>query len=227
MLKMKIIEETGSAERYRKRKDLRELFPEKIIEAMELCSFKADETIISQDEHLDYLYYVLEGRVLVHTYLANGKNIILSSSSAPLLLGEIELLDGISATMSVKAVSDLLAFRLELVGNKQMLLDDNRFLRKLCSLLAAKEASSARRLIYSSGFALKNRLAGFILRNSVNGTFGIRKVEAAGTLGVSYRHLSLMMARFVKEGLLTKNRLKYRIADEKGLRKLASVIDDR
>ena len=54
----------------------------------------------------------------------------------------------------------------------------------------------------------------------------LEAVQAAQSLGVSYRHLETVLNRFIREGILTKEKFTYTIRDEAALRKLASEISD-
>lgn len=223
---MKKLNNKALLKRIKNRKDIKELFPEEVIENMYLCKAFSNEEIIRQGNKLDKIYYLLEGRISVHTYLDNGKKIILTNRNAPSLIGEVELLDNKNAVLSVKALEDLLLICIDLKDNRDILLNDNRFLRKICSLISNKEITSSKRLIHTFGFPLENRLADFILRNSIDDYYSLKKSEAAESLGVSYRHLSKVMADFVNKKYLKKNKLVYKIINKNLLNKLASVINE-
>ena len=76
---MKKLNNKALLKRIKNRKDIKELFPEEVIENMYLCKAFSNEEIIRQGDKLDKIYYLLEGRISVHTYLDNGKKIILTN----------------------------------------------------------------------------------------------------------------------------------------------------
>ena len=57
------------------------------------------------------------------------------------------------------------------------------------------------------------------------GYFLVRKVVAADSLGVSYRHLSEVLGKFVWNGYLKKEGLTYSIEDYAGLKLLAEQME--
>ena len=77
-----------------------------------------------------------------------------------------------------------------------------------------------------SSYTLDRRLASFILEQREGLYFRVRKIQASQTLGVSYRHLETVLGRFVNEGILSKDRLSYRIENEAALAELAREMDD-
>ena len=136
---------------------------------------------------------------------------ILSSPEAPCLLGEMEIFDMSPTNFSVEALEYSTVIALPLREVRDILLESNRFLRKLCLIIADKERSNSKKLMHAGGFPLENRLADSILRNSNGRIFTIKKVEIAETLSVSYRHLEKVMSDFVNAGYLKKERLVYHI----------------
>lgn len=207
-------------------KGFRELFPEAVLSYAYVTKKETGESFVYQGEKIHNLYYLLKGRCSVHTFLSNGKKMILSNVSAPALIGEIELLDLDNASFSVKTLEECTMIVCPLAQCRDILLNDNKFLRKLCSMIARKEGNNARRLIYSSGFPLDIRLADFILNNSEGKVFRIKKVEIAEILGASYRHIETLMSDFVKKGLLKKEKLTYYINNERILRQMADQLKE-
>ena len=203
---------------------LTDLIPNEIRQYAMLVQYSPGETLIRQGSIPVNLYCLIHGRCSVHTYLSNGKRMVLSSLNAPCLIGEIELLEMCDTTFSVKVLekSILLAFPLSLC--RSTLINDNRFLRKLCILIADKEKRNARRLMISGGFPLEYRLAEFILNNCEEDDLKLKKIEIAETLGVSYRHLEKVMSDFVSGGYLRKEKLIYSLEDRPKLESLAAHL---
>ncbi len=201
-----------------------DLFPKQVLSYSYACECKAGENIVRQGQKIYDLYYLVEGRCSIHTFLSNGKKMALSNVSAPALIGEIELLDLKSATFSVRTLQDSVLIVCPLNPCRDILLNDNSFLRKLCAFIIRKEEKSAFRAIHSSGFPLKTRIADFILDNREGSLFRMKKVQVAELLGASYRHVETIMSALVEEGYLKKEKPVYRIIDEKRLAELAKPI---
>jgi CRP-like cAMP-binding protein len=70
---------------------------------------------------------------------------------------------------------------------------------------------------------LDTRLAHFILTTSPNGIYREKHTEVAEYLGVTYRHLLYVIAKFVKSGILEKSEQGYFIKNERALRKMATI----
>lgn len=220
---MKRIEGERS-ERYLKDRSFNDLFSKQVLSYAYVCECEAGETIVRQGQQIYDLYYLVEGRCSVHTFLSNGRKMTLSNVSAPALIGEIELLDLKSATFSVRTLEDSILIVCPLNPCRDILLGDNGFLRKLCASIIRKEERSAFKAIHASGFPLKIRTADFILDNREGNLFRMKKVQMAELLGASYRHIETIMSDLVNEGYLRKEKLIYRIIDEKGLAELAEPI---
>ena len=220
---MKKIEGKRS-EHYLNNKSFSDLFPKQVLSYAYVCECEAGENLVRQGQQIYDLYYLVEGRCSIHTFLSNGKKMTLSNVNAPALIGEIELLDLRNATFSVRTLEDSVLIVCPLNPCRDILLSDNRFLRKLCASIIRKEEYSAFKAIHSSGFPLKIRIADFILDNREGNLFRMKKVQIADLLGASYRHVETIMSALVNEGYLGKEKLIYRIIDEKRLAELAEPI---
>ena len=221
---METIKSIKSAERYMKNRGFNELIPQAVQPFCSVVRYEAGETIVEQGEEPVNLFYMVQGRCSIHTYLSNGKKIILNNASAPCLIGEIELLELGNASFSVIALEKSVLIVMPLSLCRETLINDNNFLRKLCALISRKETANARKLIHVSGFPLENRLADFILNNSEGNCFRIKKVEVAESLGVSYRHLEKVMSDFVEKKYLRKEKLEYHIINRKEIISLADRL---
>ena len=183
--------------------------------------FQPGEVLIGQGEEKNALILLLEGRVSISAIMPNGKRRILKMESAPALLGELEFLEMAPAAMTVCALETCQAAWLPFSTCRRELVSDPDFLVKLGILIGQKERQGAQRLFSTYSYPLENRLARFILEMEENGRFLVRKVVAADSLGVSYRHLSEVLGDFVKKGYLRKEGLTYFIEDYDSLGKLA------
>lgn len=203
----------------------REWFGERFQKDAQLAEVQPGEVFIRRGEEAQALYLLLSGRVSIHALLPNGRRRILRTDRAPALLGEMELLERTPLAMSVQALESCRLIRLPFGCCREELLLDPAFLRKLAILLGNKERLGNARLFAAGGCPLQVRLAHFILETREGDRYLVRKVEAADSLGVSYRHLSEVLSAFVREGYLTKDRFAYTIVDEPALLALARQVE--
>lgn len=223
---MKRIENKKILKRFLESDYYKHYFPNKLKKYAFLIELDSGEDLLKQGDKLEYLYCLMSGKCIIHTYLNNGKRIILASSYPGSLIGEIELLENKDAGFSVKCLEETIIMCFPLDKCRDILINDNHFLRSLCIDLAYKENRNAKKLIMTSGFSLENRLAEFILNNNEEDIFKIRKVEIAETLGVSYRHLSKVLKEFVLKKYLRKEKFNYYLINKKALNNLASILKD-
>ena len=223
---MKTVKNNTKLSQYLASASYKNIFPESINDYAILRSADPGDVLIHQGSVPDSLMFLARGRCSVNCILPNGKTILLKSISAPSILGEMELISPERSALTVRSIEecDLIVFPMKLC--RAVLLNDNSFLQKLCVLLGNKERQSVIRFFTSAGYSLDIRLAAFILEQREGEYFKIRKIHAAQTLGVSYRHLETVLNRFIKDGLLSKNRLIYHIEDEAALMDLAREMSD-
>lgn len=182
------------------------------------------ETLIDQGDEAVNLYYLIEGKCRVKTVNQEGKSFILNTIIAPALVGEIELITE-DVSFSVETIDRCTLIALPLASCREKLLNDRRFLLRLCELLTEKEREHALKLVQYTSYPLENRLSAFILENALNGKLSLRKTVIAESLGVSYRHLETVMKDFIEKGILRKDRFIYTIENKEELIKKAEVLD--
>ncbi|MBR1759310.1 MAG: cyclic nucleotide-binding domain-containing protein [Lachnospiraceae bacterium] len=204
----------------------REWFGTAFREQTSVVSFAPGETLIDQGEDRGALFLLLEGRVCISAILPNGKHRIINTTNAPALLGELELLEMVPPTMSVRALEECQAAMLPYELCRDRLLADNTFLIKLAIQICHKERTGVQKLLHTFSYPLENRLARFLLQMQEEDLVAVKKVEAADSLGVSYRHLSQVMKDFVDCGYLEKEGRRYRIKDPSSLCALARQMEE-
>ena len=74
-----------------------------------------------------------------------------------------------------------------------------------------------------SAATIGNNKPNFILTTSHNGIYREKHTEVAEYLGVTYRHLLYVLAKFVKSGILAKSEQGYVIKNKSALRKISTM----
>lgn len=219
---MKRNKDISRLKRYLEKYNLSDIIDENLIQNHEFFHFKKGEQVCALGDEIEHFYILLEGNVKVFTISADGKILCLRIFDSITNLGDIELFTGTRYRCHVEALSDSLcvAFPINLIKNSG--LNNNVFLRYLCSDLCNKfdtiSSISSNNILYP----LKNRLIGYILEYMSKTTgiveFPFSYKELSEMLGVSYRHLSRSMNELEEQGLITKNGNKIKVLNEDELR---------
>lgn len=184
-------------------------------------AFSEGQFIFKGGERPHCLYFLEEGRAKLLIDRENGRVPLINFLQAPCFIGEMELLGAQSEAERVQAISLCRCSVIALKDCREQLLSDPLFLKNLCLFLARKALSNTANYSSNQSFPLQNRMAAFILATESRGRYREKHTEAAEYLGVSYRHFLYVLAKFVKEGLLEKDRQGYRIVKRGQLERLS------
>lgn len=218
---MKVITEKSIIRSYEERFPLYDFFSFDISPYVRLVEFQPDDMILNDNEALEYLFFLADGRAKLYLTHANGKISLVNFIDSPCFLGEMELFGAQERTNAVKAITLCRCFAISLRECKRYIINDIRFLKRICLSLGKKALANTDNYSRNQAYPLKNRLASYILLTSHNGMYAERHTEAAEYLGVTYRHLLYVMAEFVKDHILEKTEAGYRIIDRDSLVSLA------
>ena len=185
--------------------------------------FEPGDISTNEDEKIQYLFYLVEGKAKLFVSHENGKTSLINFMEAPCLIGEMELLDCTKKTELVKAISKCRCYQIQLSECRHQILQDKKFLLYLCTFLSNKAIQNTHKYVLNQSYPLRVRLASFIIETSINGYYREPHTEAADFLGVTYRHLLFVFAQFVKEGILEKTTQGYHIVNTKKLLKCAHI----
>lgn len=183
--------------------------------------FEPGDHILPEGSVASYLLYMFKGRAKLYMSHSNGRVTLIEFLNSPAYIGEMELMGVMTETIGVRAITRCDCLALTVSECKHLLQKDLTFYKSLCVFLGEKNHIQITTSTKNQAFPLENRLAAFLLISSHGGVYREKHTEAADYLGVSYRHLLFVLARFVKEGLLTKSPGGYHIADRAALQALA------
>ena len=186
-------------------------------------TFESGSYIFQEGSKPNDLYYLVEGRAKIYLSHENGRRSLISFLDAPCFIGEIELLGTQVAARGVVAITSCKCYAIHTEGCKDQLLKDTTFLRYLCMFLSKKSIDNTSNFTMNLCYSLETRLANFILTTSHNRIYREMHTEVAEYLGVTYRHLLYVIAKFVKSGILEKSEQGYVIKNENALRKISTI----
>ncbi len=167
------------------------------------------------------LIYLARGRAKLYTSLANGKVALIDFFCAPCFVGEMELIDPHHQTFSVQAIESCWCLTLPMKQYRAQLKNDVMFLRTLCTFLIRKNLKNITTSIQNQFYPLDNRLAAFILLSQYGDVYNEKHSQVAEYMGVSYRHLLYVLAKFTRDGVLVKCKGGYEIVDRLKLEQIA------
>ena len=185
-----------------------------------VVEFEPEELILGKDEKPEHLFYLFEGRAKVFLADERGRISLIDFVESPAFLGELEWIGARERAQSVRALSRCRCFSIALKSCQEDMLQDVRFLKKLCLYLGNKTRRMSENYVRNQSYPLENRLATFILLTMHHGTYTEKHTEAAEYLGVTYRHLLYVLADFRSRGILEKTPQGYRVLDVEALERL-------
>lgn len=206
---------------------LGDLFSRDMSAQMALHRFRRGEFINREFKPIDRLYFLVQGRVKVSMTEKNGKVILVDFCDPPGIFGDLELLGGQDTTHAIEVVEAAVCLSLPVAECREALLSDPVFMRAVATQLAERMVRNWRAFSSSQAFALRGRLAEFILMSSDGDSWREKLTDTALYLRVSYRHLVRVIAQLCDSGALEKTGRRYRISDRAMLRRLADEIYER
>lgn len=135
---MKLIHDPSLLEQYLSGPPYTDYFEDGFRPYTQVMDYAAGESVLQQGVPSRYLFLMLRGRCCVRVALANGKTMILQTLKAPCLIGEMELLQEVSA-FTVQALEKSRMLALPLIPCGAVLSRNVHFLRRICSDLILKE----------------------------------------------------------------------------------------
>ena len=212
-------------ESYVRRYGLGRILSPELVRALELKRYDKGERLISADERVDGLYFLVGGRAKVYSQMENGSSLLVRFYSPFDILGDVELFSFERFILNVEALEEVVCLRLDAQTIKRGAAGNCALLQELCCRLGRKlgefNASAAINLRYP----VANRLASYLLAVECEkecrylGTDDLG--ELADLLGTSYRQLSRVLRDFKDEGMLEERRGALRILDRGKLTALA------
>lgn len=220
---MKKIQDAEQLSAYVEMYHLQDYMDSDILAMASLQYFEKEEHLIRTGTTSDFLYFLVDGTVMVYSYSSDTQNICIDHAKPATPLGEASSLWGLLPKSSVKAVSNCMCVSIPLNQYREQLQQDVRFLQNICQLLSYR-LNSGINLANSLTEPVETRLAKFILTNHENEKFSFRLTTCASILNVSYRHLLRTITNFRDANILEKKKNYYLIHDFDALNDLAENL---
>ncbi len=186
--------------------DLREILPDKVIELMQLHHKKKGEILIRQSESLECLYILLNGKLKVSSYSAQGEEMVFWIESGFSLVGEIEVFisEKEYSSVNVTAIVDsvLIAIPENLV--KHYCLAEPKFLRFICKNLS-KKLVNASAIRQAGSLSARDKVKHYIMikQQAEGDSIKLEKRSMiASMLALSVRQLNRELSKFQESGAI-------------------------
>lgn len=182
---------------------------------LELHIFRKGEHLCEERKIPDHLYFILEGKVKLSLIHQDGNVTLVQYYEPGDILGELELLGMRQQSQTIEAVTEVTCLAVPFEGCKDIMLEDVKFLRNLCYLIAGKMQRSVNKLVGIQTYPLENRLAAYFIQKEKevgrDQWMHVKLTDLAQYLGTSYRHLSRVIKDFDDAGWIKKERTKMRV----------------
>lgn len=184
--------------------------------------FQPGETILRQGMPMDYLLFVISGKVKVCSDAANGKDLLLCYYISEGIIGDVELMtDKRVAGTTINAVTECLCIGLPYSKYADILKNNLLFVNRVGRELALKLLRSSKNSALTALHSGEERLCAHISAVSQDGVFSETLTDAARSIGISYRHLLRILNRLCSAGVLAKKSGDYQIVDNRELNRRA------
>ena len=217
---MKKIKDTSQLEKFIEIHCLQLYMSTDIASIANLYRFDKGETLITEGTISKYLYFLVDGTVMVFSNASDNRTILIDYAQPVVPLGEASSLWGLSPNNNVQAFTDCLCVCISLEDYQEALQNDVVFLKNICQTLSLR-LNSGINLAISLTESVESRLSKFILTYEKNGIFSFQLTICATILNVSYRHLLRTITNFCAEDILVKKKKHYLINNYSMLQQLA------
>ena len=191
---------------------------------MVLEVFEPEEKIIDRYKPIDCLRFMVQGKAKITLLHEDGNQSIVHFAQPGEFLGELTFLEVEDEHKNVTAISPCVFLSVPMTRAMNRLKEDSHFLFQMARIEGFKMHMRAYSKSKNQNYALKNRLAAYILMSEHNGIYKEKHTETSEYLGVSYRHLLHTMKGFLNEGTIKKEKSHY-IIDVERLKTYAVDIE--
>jgi CRP-like cAMP-binding protein len=224
---MEIINNKSKIKEYIKKFDLDGVIRDTYFNKIELHKYKRRDIIYYMKDDLKYLYFLVEGKIIVHLQTIDGKEMYLDFGKPLEILGDVEYISSSGIYSNVEAITDcyLLALPMEVVDKNAK--ENWKFYEIISKFLANKLTKTSKKYTEMILYPLKNRLATYLYEISTEEVLinPFRQEEVALSYGISDRHLRRILLELEEEGIIEKNRKSINVIDRKLLEKY--IIDSK
>jgi CRP/FNR family transcriptional regulator len=202
---------------------------EKLRKTTSQLRFKKGEAILKQGARATHLAFLQKGIVKFYYEDEKGKNLILTITKSPSLIGGANVFNESMNLFSIQAVEDCEVCMIDLAMLKEIAMANNRFLMKLLELVTGMFKDSILNFINLAHKQVNGRIADVILYlsgsvyQSQQFTLTLTRKELSEFAGCSTENVIHTLSRFHREGILNVKGKSIEINDFDRLQRISKV----
>lgn len=206
---MKKITSSEKIEEYFTLYQLDKILSEETIKSAKLLKIDTSEYLISQNDKINFIYFLVAGKLQVERYEINGEHVIFSFENAFSVIGDLELFQNNDSKKNriystIQAITEcyLLAFPLQVIQKKE--LNSPIFLQFICQHLSKKLFNTSQ-LHSSSSFSAEYKLRRYLIfaESQYGSEFKLENRDSlAAMLGISVRQLNRTLVKLIERKLI-------------------------
>jgi CRP/FNR family transcriptional regulator len=191
--------------------------------------FKKGEAILKQGARATHLAFLQKGIVKFYYEDEKGKNLILTITKSPSLIGGANVFNESMNLFSIQAVEDCEVCMIDLVMLKEIAMVNNRFLMKILEMVTGMFKDSILNFINLAHKQVNGRIADVILYlsssvyRSQHFTLTLTRKELSEFAGCSTENVIHTLSRFHREGILNVKGKSIEINDLDRLQRISKV----
>lgn len=192
---------------------LLQVIPEELQPYMSLLRYEAGESVCAQGEIADTLYFLVDGKIKIYTTSSEGKTLVISFKTPLDLIGDIEYIQRCETLNTVEAVTQVQMLAVPYRWLDRFAAQNAVFLRFMLDIITKKFFMKSSSLSFNLLYPAEVRLASYLLsvvddgtEEAVNSQIKLETLkDAAGMIGVSYRHMNRILSQWSEAGLVERN----------------------
>ena len=211
---MKKIHNLQLLDAYIKKYDLKNICNAEVLAAMELFYYERGEYICGIGEQLEYMYFLVDGKMKVYTMMENGRSLLLRFYNPLSIVGDMEFLSCLKVRCNVESLTKSLVIGVKFDALMKHAYDDPKFLRFLNKNIVHKLYTISNMTSMNLLYPVENRFASYLLSVHIEEQDSLYKgeiktsklTEVATLLGTSYRHLNRIIQDFIGAGIVSREK---------------------
>ncbi|MBL3645581.1 cyclic nucleotide-binding domain-containing protein [Bacillus sp. RHFB] len=226
---MKKLKDRSGLDEYLEKFELNMIFSKELKEKISLYQFHNGDILCSKGEDIQYMYFLVKGKLKIFTTSPEGKSLIVRFKTPLALIGDVEYIKGMQALNTVEAVSEGIVIGIHFNDLRTMETNRFEFLHFLLEIVTQKFFTESHAASLNRLYPVEVRLASYLLSLSSEGSGSmfhkemdkLNLVEIADLIGTSYRHLNRVIHKFCGEGIIQRKKGVINIKDLSLLRERA------
>jgi CRP-like cAMP-binding protein len=214
---------------YMKQYELDRIFGPEVLRYISLLQLDNGEMLCSSGETLQFMYFLVQGKLKIYSVLDNGKSVLLRFNRPLSVIGDLEYLTDYPVKNNIQSLAPSHLLGIKITDLRNEFGDNPRFLKFLIKNLSHKLYTISNSTSINLSYPLENRIAGYFIAtiSDENNSPLIHEIktskftEIASLMGTSYRHLVRVINQFIRDGVLDKENGFIVIKDMERLKELA------